>query len=215
MNRISGIAPVDGIGIEISAAGQQATILYRTPESQSTLITPRLLADTRFAVLRQAGGERMLDLYDGTEARVGDLAVKLHPTRSADVISVEPRILVVTATWTGRPDWIRLTQEGHSSIWLPVERLELAGGGVTRVVLTRDCGLVWDAKRRLLRERAFPHRTLAGGLRASLPDWARLVWNDHTTRVRASGKFRLEWKGQPVQMASDADGWLQATLKQD
>ncbi len=215
VNRISSIAPVDGIGIEISAAGQQATILYRTPESQSTLITPRLSADTRFAVLRQAGGERMLDLYDGREATVGDLAVKLHPTRSADVISVEPRIVVVATTWTGRPDWIRLTQEGHSSIWLPVERLELAGGGVTRVVLTRDCGLVWDAKGRLLRERAFPHRTLAGGLRASLPDWARLIWNAHTTRVHASGEFRLEWKGQPVQMASDADGWSQATVKQD
>jgi hypothetical protein len=213
IDRIEEIPPASGFGVAIQAARQRVLVLYRTPENRSALETAQLTARAHFAVLRDSDGEHELDVYDGVEATTGELTVKLSHAGPAAVVSAQKHVLVVAGRWSGQPDWIRLNQEGQSSIWLPVERMESAERGQTRVILTRDCGLEWDPHRWLLHERAFPHRTLSGALNASLPQRATVRWNAKEIRVRSNGGIRVEWKGREVQLRPEADGWLRGSIQ--
>ncbi len=214
VNLLPDIPAEQGVGVALTAEDMQATILYRRPESTATLRTEGLSTDGRFTVVRVEDKETYLDLYDGTHATAGPVMVTLRPPSALPVLSVgeengEHYVIVrgelpdYPRDVAGQPhagQFIRFTQEGQSSRWLPLQRIEPDGDGQWRLVLTREPGFTFDAPRKSLRELCVPYRTLFGAATVTLPSWMNVRWHPVTDDgvqlwVRASYDVRLRLKG--------------------
>jgi|GEM_PF-1877765 hypothetical protein len=205
----------DGIGVRIRRGEDMAVVLYRRPESDSSLRAADLVSDARYTVLRRGATECTLDLIDGMSAAVGPVTVTLRPIPSLPVsgvaqeggvhtIAVRGDLSVYPADPTAQPQaggFVCWRQEGHVNRWLPLERIEDSGRGQGRLVLGRAPGFTYDDDKGVLNETHFPmRRGWRGVAYVDLPRWANVRWREENgqvinLRLRASGVVSLALKG--------------------
>jgi len=196
--QLDGIPPADGVGVRLKDGSQSAVVLYRRPESTSPLKAGGVESDARFTVFRGGFGEQALDVYDGTRASAGPVAVELKATEPLRVAAVSEDkgvyAIDVRGDLSAYPKDARAQphagafvvwrQEGQANRWLPLERVEPGKAGRWRLVLTRAPGFTYHPRRRVLDETHFPmRRGLRGAARIELPVWATVRWRVTDGRV--------------------------------
>ena len=215
VERLDAVPEADGVGVRLKDGSQSAVVLYRRPESKSRLSAAGLDSDARYTVLRTGVGEQSLDVYDGTSAKAGPVAVQLQPGQSCPVSTVTESQGVHAITVKGdlstyptdpkaQPHaggLILWRQEGQVNRWLPLARVESVLAGQWRLVLIRAPGFTYDGAKHALDETHFPmRRGLRGAAHIELPQWGNVRWrvmNGRFTslRVRASGPITLRVDG--------------------
>ena len=211
--RLPDVPERDGVGIMLRAAEDKAIVLYRRPESSAMVKGGGIATNGRFAILREGSGESALDLYDGTQVTAGAISATLSRAAAMPVLSLQENNGQHTLIAKGAPAayptnaakqphagrFVRFDQEGQSSRWLPLARIERGSPGECRLVLARDPGFVFDVPRKFLRETCFPHRSLRGVATVILPTWLNVKWRTvpggARLKVRASGDVRLRLAG--------------------
>jgi len=208
--------------VRLQGGSQSAVVLYRRPESTSPLRAAGLESDARYTVLRIGVGEQSLDVYDGTSAKAGPVAVQLRPAPSWPVSDVTEEkgvhTIVVQGDLSGYPTppgaqphaggFILWRQKGQVNRWLPLERIEAVGAGQGRLVLSRAPGFTYSGAKRILNETHFPmRRGLRGVAHIELPQWVNVRWRAvdgriNGLRVRASGPVTLRIKDFVAQTLS-------------
>ena len=214
VERLDAVPEADGVGVRLTDGTQTAVVLYRRPESTSPLSAAGLDSDARYTVLRAGSGEEALDLYDGTSAKIGPVAVQLRPAPSWSVsdvteeggvhaIIVNGDVSAYSTNPKAQPHagaFILWRQQGQVNRWLPLERAEAVGAGQGKFVLSRAPGFTYSGAKRILDETHFPmRRGLRGVAHIELPQWGNVRWRAvdgriNGLRVRASGPVTLRIK---------------------